>query len=79
MVVLLIGMSGIVYAYALKPTGVEFFVQTEPEVAIVYVRARGNLSNEHKLAIVQTVYRGLKDHPGIENITTYAGTESGGQ
>jgi multidrug efflux pump len=79
MVVLLIGMSGIVYAYALKPTGVEFFVQTEPEVAIVYVRARGNLSNEHKLAIVQTVYRGLKDHPGIENITTFAGTESGGQ
>jgi multidrug efflux pump len=72
-------MSGIVYAYALKPTGVEFFVQTEPEVAIVYVRARGNLSNEQKLGIVKTVYDGLKDHPGIDNITTFAGTESGGQ
>jgi multidrug efflux pump len=79
LVVLLMAMSGIVYAYALKPTGVEFFVQTEPEVAIVYVRARGNLSNEQKLGIVKTVYDGLKDHPGIDNITTFAGTESGGQ
>ncbi len=79
LVVLLMGMVGIVYAYALKPTGVEFFVQTEPEVAIVYVRARGNLSNEQKLGIVKSVYNGLKDHPGIDNITTFAGTESGGQ
>jgi multidrug efflux pump len=57
-------MSGIVYAYALKPTGVEFFVQTEPEVAIVYVRARGNLSNEQKLGIVKTVYDGAEGSSG---------------
>jgi multidrug efflux pump len=79
MVALTVAMSAIVYAYALKPTGVEFFVQTEPEVAIVYVRARGNLSNEQKLAIVRDVYKRIENHPAIDNITTYAGTETGGQ
>jgi multidrug efflux pump len=32
--------------------GVEFFVETEPEQAIVYVRARGNLSIEEMDALV---------------------------
>jgi len=79
MIVLTMAMGGIVYAYALKPTGVEFFVETEPEVAIVYVRARGNLSNEQKLSIVRDVYKRIENHPAIDNITTYAGTETGGQ
>ncbi len=78
-IVLLLGMSGIVYAYALKPTGVEFFVNTEPEVAIVYVRARGNMSNEQKLDVVQSVYARIAGNPAIDNTTTYAGTDSGGQ
>ncbi len=79
LVVLLLGMSGIVYAYSLKPTGVEFFVNTEPEVAIVYVRARGNMSNEQKLDVVQSVYARIADNPAILNTTTYAGTDGGGQ
>jgi multidrug efflux pump len=32
---------------------VEFFVETEPEQAIVYVRARGNLSIEEMDALVR--------------------------
>ncbi len=78
MIVILLVMGGIVGAYAAKPTGVEFFVETEPEVAIVYVRARGNLSNEQKLTIVRKAYIRLNGHPAIDNLTTYAGSESGG-
>ena len=78
LVVILLAMGAIVGAYAAKPTGVEFFVETEPEVAIVYVRARGNLSNEQKLTIVRKAYNKLTGHPAIDNLTTYAGTETGG-
>ncbi|NNJ76850.1 MAG: efflux RND transporter permease subunit, partial [Anderseniella sp.] len=78
LVVILLAMGGIVGAYAAKPTGVEFFVETEPEVAIVYVRARGNLSNDQKLTIVRKAYNKLSGHPAIDNLTTYAGTETGG-
>ena len=78
LVVILLVMGGIVAAYAAKPTGVEFFVETEPEVAIVYVRARGNLSNEQKLTIVRKAYDRLNGHPAIDNLTTYAGSETGG-
>ena len=38
-------MGGIVATFAMFPTGVEFFVDTEPEQVNVYVRARGNLGN----------------------------------
>lgn len=78
LVVILLTMGAIVGAYAAKPTGVQFFVETEPEVAIVYVRARGNLSNDQKLTIVRKAYNKLTDHPAIDNLTTYAGTETGG-
>jgi len=78
LVIILLAMGGIVGAYAAKPTGVKFFVETEPEVAIVYVRARGNLSNDQKLTIVRKAYNKLTDHPAIDNLTTYAGTETGG-
>jgi len=78
MIAILLIMGGIIGAYAAKPTGVKFFVETEPEVAIVYVRARGNLSNNQKLTIVRKAYDRLTNNPAIDNLTTYAGTESGG-
>jgi len=78
LVIILLAMGAIVGAYAAKPTGVKFFVETEPEVAIVYVRARGNMSNEQKLTIVRKAYNKLTNHPAIDNLTTYAGTETGG-
>ncbi len=78
MIAILLIMGGIIGAYAAKPTGVEFFVETEPEVAIVYVRARGNLSNEQKLTIVRRAYDRLTSNPAIDNLTTYAGSETGG-
>jgi multidrug efflux pump len=43
--------------------GVEFFVESEPEQAIVYVRARGNLSLPEKDALVPQVEDVVLAHP----------------
>ncbi|SPF80888.1 efflux RND transporter permease subunit [Pseudoprimorskyibacter insulae] len=53
--------------------GVDFFVETEPEQAIVYVRARGNLSLEEKNALVQRAEEIVLAHPGIDNAFAFAG------
>lgn len=71
-------MASIVFTFALNPTGVKFFVDTEPEQVNVYVRARGNLSNEEKLNLVRQVENRLWGDPAIESIATYAGTLSEG-
>ena len=43
--------------------GVEFFVESEPEQAIVYVRARGNLSLKEKDEIVKEAEKIVQPHP----------------
>ncbi|MEO0486056.1 MAG: efflux RND transporter permease subunit [Pseudomonadota bacterium] len=53
--------------------GVEFFVESEPEQAIVYVRARGNLSLEEKDEILRTAEAVLLSHPGVESTFAFAG------
>ncbi|AUC55010.1 acriflavine resistance protein B [Sagittula sp. P11] len=53
--------------------GVEFFVESEPEQAIVYVRARGNLSLTEKDAIVKRAEEIVLNHPGIKNAFAFAG------
>ncbi|MEM6727343.1 MAG: efflux RND transporter permease subunit, partial [Pseudomonadota bacterium] len=53
--------------------GVEFFVESEPEQAIVYVRARGNMSLEEKDAILAEVEDILISHPGVESTFAFAG------
>jgi len=80
LVILAVGgiVGGIAYTYATHPTGSEFFVETEPQQAIVYVRGRGNLANAQKLALVRQVQKIVTGVPGIENISTYAGTDPGG-
>ena len=54
--------------------GVEFFVATEPEQAIVYVRARGNLSLAEKDELVGQVEQMILDSPGIDNAFAFAGS-----
>ena len=71
-------MGGIIFAFAQNPTGVEFFVDTEPEQVNVYVRARGNLGNAEKLALVREVEKKVIAVGSIKNYATYAGTENGG-
>ena len=53
--------------------GVEFFVATEPEQAIVYVRARGNLSLDEKDTIVRSVEEIILETTGIDSTFAFAG------
>ncbi len=59
--------------YAANGRGVEFFVATEPERAIAYVRARGNLSLDEKDALVRQVEAEIIDTPGVRSIFAFAG------
>jgi multidrug efflux pump len=53
--------------------GVEFFVETEPEQAIVYVRARGNLSIEEMDAIVAQAEEIVLTQEGVRDVFAFAG------
>ncbi len=53
--------------------GVEFFVETEPESAIVYVRARGNLSLAEQDALVRQVEDLVIAQPGVRDVFAFAG------
>jgi len=53
--------------------GVEFFVENEPEQAIVYVKQRGNLSLEEKDDAVQRVEDVALSIPGIQSSFAFAG------
>jgi multidrug efflux pump len=59
--------------YGQHGRGVEFFVETEPERAIAYVRARGNLSLEEKDALVREVEAEILATPGVASIFAFAG------
>jgi multidrug efflux pump len=53
--------------------GIEFFVESEPEQAIVYVKARGNLSLYEKDAIVAQAESIVLDNSGIQSVFSFAG------
>ncbi|MCR9275772.1 MULTISPECIES: efflux RND transporter permease subunit [Mameliella] len=59
--------------YGENNNGVDFFVESEPEQAIVYVRARGNLSLAEKDALVKRAEQIVLTHPGILNAFSFAG------
>ncbi|MFN7002111.1 MAG: efflux RND transporter permease subunit [Roseinatronobacter sp.] len=66
-------IMGVFQYYGENNRGVEFFVETEPEQGIIYVRARGNLSLEEKDALVQQVERIAMAEPGIASVFAFAG------
>ncbi|WP_412554536.1 efflux RND transporter permease subunit [Shimia sp. MIT1388] len=53
--------------------GVEFFVETEPEQATAYVRARGNISLAEKDAMVREAENIIMQHPAVINVFSFAG------
>ena len=59
--------------YGENNNGTDFFVDSEPEQAIVYVRARGNLSVAEKDALVQQAEAIVLEHPGVLNAFAFAG------
>ena len=66
-------VAGIFITYQAKGKGVEFFVQTEPERAIAYVRARGNLSLDEKDRMVREVENAVINIHGVESIFAFGG------
>ncbi len=59
--------------YINNSKGVEFFVESEPEQAIVYVLARGNLSLEEKDTLLRDAEEVVLRHPGIATAFAFAG------
>jgi multidrug efflux pump len=53
--------------------GVEFFVESEPEQAIVYVRGRGNLSLSQKDSLLAQAEQIVLAHPGVKTAFSFAG------
>ena len=60
--------------FAANNNGVEFFVETEPENAIVYVRARGNLSLNEKDALVRQVEAIVLRAEGVRDVFSFSGS-----
>ncbi|GAB4261433.1 MAG: hypothetical protein Kow0013_05960 [Pararhodobacter sp.] len=54
--------------------GVQFFVDTEPEQGIVYVRARGNLSLAEKDALLSQVEEIMLAEPGVAASFAFGGS-----
>jgi multidrug efflux pump len=66
-------VMGTFTVYGQNNRGVEFFVESEPEQAIVYVRARGNLSLAEKDALVREAETIVLGTPGVQSAFSFAG------
>ena len=76
-IVSIVGIVFLVYStfifFGANNNGVEFFVENEPEQAIVYVQARGNLSIAEKDILVRQVETITLQEPGIQSVFAFAG------
>jgi multidrug efflux pump len=64
---------GTFITFAQNNNGVEFFVESELENAIVYVRARGNLSLEEQDALLRQAEQIVLETPGVASAFAFAG------
>ena len=71
-------VAGLFVTYANNNNGVEFFVDTEPEQALVFISARGNLSAREELALVKEVEAEVLRVTGIKSVFTTTGGGGGG-
>lgn len=74
----IIVLVGVFFAYGKLQNGVEFFVATEPEQALIFISGRGNLSAEEELALVQEVEAKVLAVQGIEAVITKTGGQGSG-
>lgn len=58
--------------------GVDYFVDQEPEEAVIFISARGNLSLHESKKMIEEVEAAVLNVPGIENINTKSKIDSGG-
>ncbi|MBC6438714.1 MAG: efflux RND transporter permease subunit [Rhodobacteraceae bacterium] len=74
MIALVVGFVLTVFTYfGANNNGVEFFVETEPENAVVYVRARGNLSVDEMDALVRHVEEVVLATEGVRDVFAFSG------
>lgn len=66
-------VGSVLMFYVNNNNGTEFFVDSEPEQGIVYVRGRGNLSLDQKDHLVKQVEDIVRAHPGVETAFAFAG------
>ncbi|MDZ7709243.1 MAG: efflux RND transporter permease subunit [Roseovarius sp.] len=66
-------VGSVLMFYVGNNNGTEFFVDTEPEQAIVYVRGRGNMSLDQKDALVRQAEEVVRAHPGVTTAFAFAG------
>lgn len=71
-------MFTIVEFYKANQYGVEFFVDTDPEIANLYVSARGNLSIEEKDAIMRVVEARVLGTENVDAALAIVGGGNGG-
>ena len=80
--IVLIAAGAIVFftftTFATNNNGVEFFVDEEPDVAIVFISARGNLAAERIRDIAIEVESEILQVRGIENVVMTATASGGG-
>ncbi|MDT8345229.1 MAG: efflux RND transporter permease subunit, partial [Thermohalobaculum sp.] len=67
------GIAGAFAWYGVAGQGTEFFVRTDPERAIVYVRARGNLGVETRDRLVRAVEARLHGIDGVASVFAFSG------
>ena len=78
-IVVILGAGALIFTtFASNPTGVEFFVDEEPDQAVVMVSARGNMSAAESLEIVKKVETEVLQTAGIQNVITSAFPPGGG-
>ncbi len=66
-------VGSVLMFYVNNNNGTEFFVDSEPEQAIVYVRGRGNLSLDQKDSLVRQAEEIVRAHPGVTTAFAFAG------
>lgn len=73
-IIAVLAFVGFTFSYfATHSKGVEFFVESETEQAIVYVRARGNLSLTEKDDILKQAEAVVLRAEGVESVFAFAG------
>ena len=72
-------VAGIFWSFGKLAKGVEFFVDTEPEQAFVFVSGRGNMSASEKLALVLEVERRVLQVGGLSSVFTVVGNIASNQ
>ena len=71
-------LFGVMFAYSKFGSGVEFFPSVEPEYGLLYVHARGNLSLAEQDALVSKAEKRILGWPGIKTVYTRVGQVRGG-